>query len=140
VTHQRIAGVFAAWAQTGRAVSMARAHGDVVRQVVAQLPFASGHRALDLGCGNGWATRMLAGKARDVRAIGIDCAGEMVARARRITDSAQPLLAPRPLFVNGRFEALPFADDAAAMKNGPGGGGRDRHGDHQQHGRQHDQQ
>jgi ubiquinone/menaquinone biosynthesis C-methylase UbiE len=89
---------------------MERGHGDVVRQVVAQLPFATGHRVLDLGCGNGWATRMMAGKARDVRAVGIDCAREMVARARRMTDAADPADRTSPCFVNGRFEALPFAD------------------------------
>ncbi len=112
MTHEQIAGVFDAWAENGRAESMERGHGDVVRQVIAQLPSAAGHKVLDLGCGNGWATRMMTGKARGVRAVGIDCAGEMVARARRMTDAAKPSPDASPLFVNGSFEAMPFADAA----------------------------
>ena len=112
MTHERIAEVFDSWAENGRAESMERGHGDVVRQVVARLPIGARQAALDLGCGNGWATRMLASKAPGARAVGIECAGAMVARARRMTDDASAGRGPNPLFVNGRFEAMPFADGA----------------------------
>jgi ubiquinone/menaquinone biosynthesis C-methylase UbiE len=119
MTHERIAGVFDAWAVNGRAESMERGHGDVVRQVVERMRFEPGQAVLDLGCGNGWATRLMAGRAPGIRGVGVDCAPAMVRRARMLSESVseagghgavQPT--SRPEFVVARFEALPFVDGA----------------------------
>lgn len=103
--HARIAEVFDAWAASGRAESMEEGHGDVVRQVLDRLDVRPGERVLDLGSGNGWATRLLAAKAPGVDAVGIDCAEAMVARARERTPAGV-----RARFEVAAFEALPFAD------------------------------
>ncbi len=105
MTHERIAQVFDEWAVNGRAESMEHGHSDVVLQVLQRLRVRTGERALDLGCGNGWATRLLARAAVGASAVGIDCSSAMVARAQELTP-----LSVRARFEVARFEALPFPD------------------------------
>lgn len=107
MSHERIAEVFDAWAGNGRAESMEHGHGDVVRQVLAQMHFRAGQTILDLGCGNGWATRLLAKSAAGCSAVGVDVAPAMVARAEQATS-----LTIRARFEVARFEHLPFRDAA----------------------------
>jgi ubiquinone/menaquinone biosynthesis C-methylase UbiE len=62
-------------------------------------------RVLDVGCGSGWASRLMAAKARNRRVVGIDISDEMVTLS---TDTSKE-------FSNLEFrvasaEALPFAD------------------------------
>jgi arsenite methyltransferase len=106
MSHAGIVDVFDRWAGNGRAESMESGHGDVVRQVVARMSFRPGQTILDLGCGNGWATRMLAQSAAGVSAVGVDVAPAMVARAEAQTSSTL-----RARFEVARFEELPFADE-----------------------------
>ena len=105
MSHERIRRTFDAWADNGRAESMEHGHGDVVRQVLACLAIRPGSRILDLGCGNGWATRLLAKAAPGVSAVGVDVAPAMVARAEQQTS-----LTLRARYEVAAFEALPFAD------------------------------
>jgi ubiquinone/menaquinone biosynthesis C-methylase UbiE len=109
MTHKDIADVFDTWATNGRAESMEHGHGDVVRQVLAQIPLERGQVVLDLGCGNGWATRLIARSARGVRAMGVDCSEAMIQRARELT-VAEPPAGGTAHFVTAPFEALPFPD------------------------------
>jgi cyclopropane fatty-acyl-phospholipid synthase-like methyltransferase len=57
---EKVVRTFDGWARNGRDVGMEHGHGDVVEQVVRELGIRAGERILDLGCGNGWATRLLA--------------------------------------------------------------------------------
>jgi SAM-dependent methyltransferase len=106
VTHEAIATKFDEWAETGLEVGMENGHGDVVRQALEALGLRSGERSLDLGCGNGWATRLLAKAAPGASAIGLDVSPRMVARAQALSD-----LTMRVRFEHGRFEELPFKPD-----------------------------
>jgi SAM-dependent methyltransferase len=106
VNHDAIAAKFDDWAETGRDVGMEEEHGDVVRQALALMGLRSGERSLDLGCGNGWATRLLAKAAPGASAIGLDVSARMVARAQELSD-----LTMRVRFEHGRFEDLPFKPD-----------------------------
>ena len=105
MSHELIARVFDTWAQNGRAEAMESGHGDVVRQVIAKMRFRAGQQILDLGCGNGWATRILAKSSAGSSAVGIDVAPAMVARAEQSTS-----LTIRARFEIARFEELPFRD------------------------------
>jgi ubiquinone/menaquinone biosynthesis C-methylase UbiE len=105
MTHDNIAATFDTWAKNGRAESMERGHGDVVRQVIAKMSSKPGDRILDLGCGNGWATRLLAKTAPGASAVGVDVAPEMVARAEELTSYTI-----RAKYEIARFEELPFRD------------------------------
>lgn len=105
MSHDRIATTFDTWATNGRAESMEHGHGDVVRQVIAKMRFKPGDQVLDLGCGNGWATRMLAKSAPGAGAVGVDVAPAMVARAEELTSYTI-----RAKYEIARFEELPFRD------------------------------
>src|SRR5439155_13816493 len=69
---------FNEWARAGKGESMERGHRPVGEQAIARMNIASNARVLDVGCGSGWATRLLAGFAINGRVTGIDISDEMV--------------------------------------------------------------
>ena len=103
MSHDKIREEFDAWAKDGRDAGMERGHGDVVRQVIAAMEIAPGERILDLGCGNGWATRLLAQTNAGVQAIGIDVSPQMIMRA-----DALHSFTIRARYDLGQFENLEF--------------------------------
>ncbi len=105
MSHEKIAGVFDEWATNGRGEKMEAGHGDVVEQVIEKLNIRAGNQILDLGCGIGWATRILAQKGPGVQAIGIDAAPAMVKRAEELSP-----LTIRARYEIGQFENLDFKD------------------------------
>src|SRR5438067_2318367 len=61
---------------------MERGHRPVGEQAIARMKVGSDARVLDVGCGSGWATRLLADYAINGRVTGIDISDEMVRVAR----------------------------------------------------------
>lgn len=100
-----IAAKFDEWADAGRDASMERGHGDVVEQVVSQLGIGPGQQILDLGCGNGWATRLLAKSAAGSGAVGIDASPKMIAKAEELHS-----FTIRARYEVGNFDSLEFKD------------------------------
>ena len=96
--HDLIASTFDRWAADGRDASMERGHGNVVAQVVPRLAIRPGERILDLGCGNGWATRLLAKAAPGASAVGVDVSPAMIARAEAL----------HSFTIRARYEVMPF--------------------------------
>jgi ubiquinone/menaquinone biosynthesis C-methylase UbiE len=93
------------WARAGRGASMEKGHRPIGEQAIELMEIPSDARVLDVGCGSGWATRLMANKARGGRVVGIDIADEMIQIAR---ESSAP-------FSNIEFrvagaEKLPFQD------------------------------
>jgi ubiquinone/menaquinone biosynthesis C-methylase UbiE len=84
MTHELLATTFDQWAAEGRDAAMENEHGDAVRQVVAQMGIQSGDQILDLGCGNGWATRLLAKTTSGVGAVGVDVSPAMIGQAEEL--------------------------------------------------------
>jgi len=105
MSHEATARTFDSWAAAGRDAEMELEHGDVVRQVQARLEQRPGERILDLGCGNGWATRLLARAAPGATAIGVDVSQAMVERAEALHSNTV-----RARYEVAAFEALPFGD------------------------------
>lgn len=105
MSHDRIRETFDDWAERGRAEGMEESHGDVVRQVIARMGIRPGDQTLDLGCGSGWATRLLAAAAPGAGAVGVDASPKMIARAEADHD-----LTSRARYETGTFEALDFPD------------------------------
>jgi ubiquinone/menaquinone biosynthesis C-methylase UbiE len=97
---------FNEWARAGKGASMEKGHRPVGEQAIAGMRVPPDARVLDVGCGSGWASRLLAGIAVDGHVMGIDISDEMIDLARETSRS----------FGNVQFrvasaEALPFADD-----------------------------
>jgi arsenite methyltransferase len=105
MSHADLARTFDQWASVGLDAEMEHEHGDVVRQVLPRLAVRAGEQILDLGCGNGWATRLLARSAPGTAAIGVDVAAAMVARAEE-----RHSLTIRARYEVAAFESLPFPD------------------------------
>ena len=99
------ADVFDQWAREGKDAGMEEGHSDVVAQVMETMNIRPGDQILDLGCGNGWATRLLAQKAPGAQAIGIDAAPEMIARAEELHS-----FTIRARYERSAFEELDFPD------------------------------
>lgn len=97
--------VFDGWAESGRAESMEAGHGHRAQAALDAIPLKPGQRVLDLGCGNGWATRWLrAQTGPGGSAVGVDAAPLMVERARSQSEAVQGVS-----FEVALFEALPWS-------------------------------
>jgi len=105
MSNDRIIEEFDAWVADGRSEGLEKGHGDVVRQVIERMGIGPGEKVLDLGCGTGWATRLLAKASAGVQAIGVDVSPRMIARADELHS-----LTIRARYDLGRFEELEFKD------------------------------
>ena len=99
------ADVFDQWAREGKDAGMEEGHSDVVAQVMETMNIRPGDQILDLGCGNGWATRLLAQVSPGAQAIGIDASAEMIARAEELHS-----FTIRARYEQSAFEELDFPD------------------------------
>jgi SAM-dependent methyltransferase len=93
------------WARAGRGEGMEKGHRPVGEQAIALMDLPPDARVLDVGCGSGWATRLMADKASQGRVVGIDISDAMVTLAADTSKN----------FLNVEFrvasaEKLPFAD------------------------------
>jgi arsenite methyltransferase len=96
---------FNEWARAGKGESMEKGHGPVGKQAIELMHVPADARVLDVGCGSGWATRLLAEYALNGRVTGIDISDEMIRLARESS-----LLFPNVDYQTASAEQLPFAD------------------------------
>jgi arsenite methyltransferase len=78
---------FNRWAEAGEGEKMRNHHLDITEKTLRHMDLRPGERVLDLGCGSGWATRMLARLVADGpegfgQVIGVDISDEMIRQAR----------------------------------------------------------
>lgn len=106
MSHESIAAEFDAWVDRGEADSLEEHHKDVVLQVLERITIGPGQKVLDLGCGNGWATRIFGQAAPGSQGIGVDCSPKMIARAEELH-----VYTIRSRYEVGTFESLGFKDD-----------------------------
>lgn len=78
---------FNEWARAGKGESMERGHRPVGEQAIARMNVPPDARVLDVGCGSGWATRLLADYASRGKITGIDISDEMIRVARESSRS-----------------------------------------------------
>jgi ubiquinone/menaquinone biosynthesis C-methylase UbiE len=86
---------------------MARHHQPLYDWTLPMLPIASESRVLDIGCGSGVSTRLLAERACAGLVVGLDYASTMVQQARQTNAAA--IRAGRVAMVQGSVAVLPFA-------------------------------
>jgi len=89
MSNEQLRTEFNEWARAGKGESMEHGHRPVGEQAIAAMQVGPSARVLDVGCGSGWATRLLAEHAPQGRVTGIDISDEMVRLAR---DSSQSFL------------------------------------------------
>lgn len=107
---ERVRDEFNQWAAEGKGEEMEAHHISITEQTLALMDLKPGDRVLDLGCGAGWASRMMAkAVANDNRpgqVVGVDVADEMIRRAR--AGSAEY---DNVMFVVGSAQQIPWEEN-----------------------------
>src|SRR5262245_49820444 len=96
---------FNRWAAQGRGRGMERSHWEITRQLIELMNVQSHDNVADVGCGVGWATRVLAERASRGLVVGIDLSDQMIEQA--VTDYRNPANA---IFVVADAARIPCAD------------------------------
>jgi len=83
---QQVRNEFNQWAAEGKGEEMEAHHISITEQTLAMMGLKPGERVLDLGCGTGWTSRMMAKAVANGdqpgQVVGLDVADEMIRRAR----------------------------------------------------------
>lgn len=98
---------FNEWARTGRGEGMEKGHRPVGELAIERMNLPLDAWVLDIGCGSGWASRVIAEKASLGRVVGIDISDEMVQLARNSSAAFSNVD-----FKVATAESLPFKDNA----------------------------
>jgi len=110
-TDEQMRREFNQWAEAGRGEEMEQHHISITQQTLALMGLKHGERVLDLGCGAGWAARLLArlvagGGERPGQVVGLDVSDEMVRRARGASTQYDNVL-----FVVGSAQQIPWEEN-----------------------------
>ena len=96
---------FNEWARAGKGESMEKGHSAIGKQAIQLMRVPAEALVLDVGCGSGWATRLLAQHAISGHVTGIDISDEMIRVARESSGAF-----PNADFEVASAEQLPFTD------------------------------
>ena len=102
---------FNRWAQAGDGERMEQHHLDITEKTIRLMDLRPGERVLDLGCGAGWATRLLARLVADGaegfgQVVGVDVSDEMIRRARGASKDFENIL-----YVWGSAQQIPWEEN-----------------------------
>jgi ubiquinone/menaquinone biosynthesis C-methylase UbiE len=101
---------FNQWAEQGKGEEMEAHHISITEQTLALMQLKPGDRVLDLGCGAGWASRIIAKVVangdRPGQVIGVDVSDEMIRRARAASTEYDNLM-----FVVGSAQQVPWEEN-----------------------------
>jgi len=100
---QQLREEFNRWAEAGRGEGMEEDHWPIARPALEGMRIAPGENILDLGCGAGWLSRILAKGVPEGRVVGMDISDEMIRRARRSSVDLGNLV-----FVAGEVNEIPW--------------------------------
>jgi SAM-dependent methyltransferase len=79
----RIRREFNRWAETNAGAGLEKRHWETTRQLIELMNVDEYDNVMDLGCGVGWATRVLAQKASRGIVLGVDLSDRMILEAQR---------------------------------------------------------
>jgi arsenite methyltransferase len=102
---------FNRWAAEGEGEKMERHHLDITGKTIRLMNLRPGERVLDLGCGSGWATRLIARLVGDGpegfgQVVGLDVSDEMVRQAREASKDFENIL-----YVWGSAQQIPWEEN-----------------------------
>jgi SAM-dependent methyltransferase len=103
VSNDALREEFNRWAEAGKGEAMEEDHLPITLPVLDLMRIAPDDNILDLGCGAGWLSRLLAERVPDGRVIGVDVSDEMIRRARRAHVALE-----NTMFVVGSADAIPW--------------------------------
>ena len=101
---------FNQWAEQGKGEEMEAHHISITEQTLALMNLKPGDRVLDLGCGAGWASRLMAKAVangdRPGQVVGLDVSDEMIRRARAASTDVDNVM-----FVVGSAQQIPWDEN-----------------------------
>jgi arsenite methyltransferase len=102
---------FNRWAENGEGAKMERHHLDITEKTIHRMDLRPGERILDLGCGSGWATRLLARRAgkgpqTSSQVVGVDISDQMIRQAREASKEFENVT-----FVVGSAVQIPWKEN-----------------------------
>src|SRR5258708_2531612 len=102
---------FNRWAEAGEGEKMEQHHLDITLKTLRLMDLRAGQRVLDLGCGSGWATRLLARAVMqdsigEANIVGLDVSDEMIRLAQEASRKFSNVR-----FVVGSATRIPERDD-----------------------------
>ncbi|MGA2375362.1 MAG: methyltransferase domain-containing protein, partial [Candidatus Sulfotelmatobacter sp.] len=112
---QKLQQEFNRWAAAGEGPKMENHHLDITAKTIRKMNLRPGERVLDLGCGSGWATRLLArlvGEGPDGfgQVVGLDVSDEMIREARAASKDFDNVL-----YVWGSAQQIPWEENFFAL-------------------------
>jgi arsenite methyltransferase len=106
MTDEHLRIEFNEWARAGRGPGMEKGHRPVGEQAINRMGLTTDSRVLDVGCGSGWATRVMAEYATNGRVVGIDISDEMIELSTSTSGDYRNIS-----FEVASAENLPFPDN-----------------------------
>ena len=107
---ERVREEFNQWAAEGKGEEMEAHHISITEQTLAMMNLKPGERVLDLGCGTGWTSRMIAKAVtngdKQGQVVGLDVADEMIRRAR-----ASSVEHENAMFILGSALEIPWEEN-----------------------------
>jgi ubiquinone/menaquinone biosynthesis C-methylase UbiE len=102
---------FNRWAEAGEGPKMEQHHLNITEKTIRLMDLRPGERILDLGCGSGWATRLLArmvgeGPEGFGQVVGVDVSDEMIRVARADSKDFENVM-----FVWGSATQIPWEEN-----------------------------
>ena len=102
---------FNRWAQEGEGEKMEHHHLNITEKTIRLMDLRPGEHVLDLGCGSGWATRLLARLVSDGpegfgQVVGLDVSDEMIRQARAASKDFENIL-----YVWGSAQQIPWEEN-----------------------------
>jgi arsenite methyltransferase len=108
---QNLQEEFNRWAEAGEGEKMRSHHLDITEKTIRLMDLRPGERVLDLGCGSGWATRLLARLVGDGpqgfgQVVGLDISDAMIRQARADSKEFENIL-----YVWGSAQQIPWEEN-----------------------------
>jgi ubiquinone/menaquinone biosynthesis C-methylase UbiE len=108
---ERLQNEFNRWAEAGEGEKMQRHHLNITEKTIRLMDLRPGERVLDLGCGSGWATRLLArlvgeGPEGFGQVVGVDVSDQMIRQARAASKDFENIL-----YVWGSATQIPWEEN-----------------------------
>ncbi|MDA1311753.1 MAG: class I SAM-dependent methyltransferase [Acidobacteria bacterium] len=97
---------FNQWLASGQAARMEAWQRPAAEKLLDRMDLGPHDRTLEIGCGEGWAARLVAQRSPDGAVVGIDLADDLIASARAKSIAYQNIL-----FAPGSAEEIPWAED-----------------------------
>jgi SAM-dependent methyltransferase len=102
-TDENLREEFNRWADAGKGESMEHEHWPITGPALGLLQIEPTDNILDVGCGAGWLSRILADRVPQGRVVGMDISDEMIHRARQASVANENLV-----FVVGGVDEIPW--------------------------------